>query len=432
MVDFICKLIEFKPVNHVGEGRSEELAVQNWIREHLKTSGFSNIDYWTADSEEKRPNIVTTLKGSEHDKSLIYNGHVDVVPVYDNQLPRWTVDPWTPTIKNGMIYGRGACDMFGGVTSMIWAAKALLENNSKLKGNLYVECVSGEESNEGGSLGTNSTIERGYDAPFAIITEPTNCEIHTNTCGTFIFEMTIPGKEIHTSMRNLTIFPQRYGIQHGSDVGVDAIDKAVKYLNAFRELERNWNFRWKHPVLGGGGYPTSTDYQGVGIFSFTPTLIEGGTYIASLPGYCRITFQIYYPSWLTANEVWDEVKNVTESVSANDDWLKTHPPTLKIDKSMEGDLDYIPIWDPNEVPVNHEGCQTLASAWKKVTGEEAIFSGFKATCDATYFGKRNIPAIVFGPGDLSMGAHGPDERVSIDDVIKCCKTCAAMAVQWCS
>jgi acetylornithine deacetylase len=430
LVDFLSKLIELKPVNPGVVGKGEELVAQKWVRDRLKEFGFDKVDYWAADPQGKRPNVVATL-GVGGGKSLIYNGHIDVVPVSDAQLPRWTVDPWKATVKDGMVYGRGSSDMLGPVAAMIWAARALVNSGVKLRGPLYLECVSGEESNEGSSIGTNSTIERGYVAPFAVVCEPTNCEIHTATCGAFLFEMTIPGREIHTSMKNLTLYPQRYGIPHGSEVGVDAIAKTVKYLSAFQELEKNWVFRWRHNILGGGGWPMPADSQGVGIFSITPTLIEGGTYIGSLPGYCKITCVVYFPSWTTARNVWEEIKEVVKSVSSNDDWLKEHPPTLKIDKSVEGTDEYFPQWEPNDVPIDHEGCKSLELAWKETTGREAVFSGFKAVCDVTHFGKKEMPAVVFGPGDLSMGAHGPDERVSIKDMVDCCKTYAAMAVDWC-
>jgi acetylornithine deacetylase/succinyl-diaminopimelate desuccinylase-like protein len=103
---------------------------------------------------------------------------------------------------------------------------------------------------------------------------------------------------------------------------------------------------------------------------------------------------------------------------------------LRVDKSLEGSGDYF-LWEPDEVPMDHDGCKTLASAWKQTTGQDAVFSGFNAVCDATVFGKAGIPAVIFGPGDLSTGVHGPYERIAIDDLINCCKTYAAMAIDWC-
>ena len=422
IVDFLCRYLEYKSVNPGIPGKGQELEVQKWISERFEEMGFDKVDYWAVDEEKKRPNVVGTIRGTGGGRSLILNGHSDVVPVPEAQLRRWTVDPWKPTVKDGRVFGRGASDMKGGNTAMIWAAKALIDNDVRLKGDLFVECVPGEESNEGGTIGTASTADRGYKAPFAIVVEPSNCEIQPITPGAFFFELTVYGKEAHTGERNLVIFPQRYGVPSGPQVGVDAISKMIPYLQFFQRLETQWNQRWRHEVLGGGGYPTP-DTQGTGVFTINPSLIEGGTYIGSVPGYCKLTCLVWYPSWLKAEDVWSEIKRHVDAIASTDDWLKEHPPEFK--------APVIQNWEPNEISRDHEGCKILSKAWKEATGREPVISGFKAVCDVTYFGKRNIPAVVFGPGDLSMGVHGPDEYIPIDQLIKAAKTYAAMAMEWC-
>jgi acetylornithine deacetylase len=431
IVDLLCKLIEMKPVNPGEPEKSNEKPAQDLLYKKLKEYGFSKVDYWTEDPLKKRPNVVGIFEGIEEGKPLIYNGHIDVVPVPESQIPKWTVNPWKPTVEADKVYGRGASDMLGGIVAMIWGVKSLIDNNVTLKGNVYVESVVGEESVEGKTIGTASTIRRGYTAPFAVIADTTNCEIHTITCGTFIFEMTVLGKEIHTCMKNLTQYPQRFGIPQGSKVGVDAINKCVRFIEAFERLEKNWNMRWRHRILGGGGYPSPNDSQGVGVFSITPTLIEGGQFVAALAGSCKITCQVYYPPWVDVKEVWNEVKKVIESVSVTDDWLKDNPPRVKIDKSLEGEEEFIAPWGPSEVPIEHSGCQTLAASWKEATGKDVIFSGLKAVDDAAWFREGGIPAVTLGPGDLSMGAHGVDEYVPIENILQCCKTYAMMAINWC-
>ncbi|UCH37920.1 MAG: M20/M25/M40 family metallo-hydrolase [Candidatus Bathyarchaeota archaeon] len=431
MVELLCRLIESKPVNPGVPGQGAEKAAQEVVEKTFRDYGFPQVDVWAADPSASRPNVVGSLLGKGDGQNLIYNGHIDVVPVPESQLSQWTVEPWTPTIQDGRIYGRGASDMLGGIVAMIWSAKALLDNDIALQGTLHVESVVGEESVEGKTIGTASTIDRGYTAPFAVIADTSNCEIQTITCGTFIFEMIVVGKAIHTCMKNLTMYPQRFGIPQGSDVGVDAITKSMRYLDAFEQMEKNWNLRWRHPILGAGGYPIPNDTQGVGIFSITPTLIEGGQFVAALAGSCKVTCQVYYPSWVEANEVWSEVKRVIASVSLTDDWLKDHPPQLKIDQSIEGKEPFIPPWGSSEIPVDHPGCQMLAGSWREATSTDAVFSGLKAVDDAAWFTARGIPAATLGPGDLSMGAHGSDEYVPILHLLRCCKTYAAMAINWC-
>jgi len=81
--------------------------------------------------------------------------------------------------------------------------------------------------------------------------------------------------------------------------------------------------------------------------------------------------------------------------------------------------------------VDHPGVKTLSAAYKEVSGKEAIISGFKAVADPTFLSQAGIPAVLFGPGSLGSGIHGPDEYVPIEQVIECTKTFAFMAMDWC-
>ena len=94
-----------------------------------------------------------------------------------------------------------------------------------------------------------------------------------------MFELTVPGKSSHTASRNQVIFPQRYGIDVGMTVGVDAISRMKMFLDLFERLELQWNQRWRSKVLGSGGYPVPNDKQGVWLFTINPSFIEGGTYL---------------------------------------------------------------------------------------------------------------------------------------------------------
>lgn len=425
IIDFLCQFIGFKSINPGIPGKGKELEAQNWVRDQFKKLGFDKVDYWAVDPEKRRPNVVGIVKGKGKGKSLIFNGHCDVVPVTEKELKRWTVDPWRATTKKGFVYGRGASDVKGGLTSMIWATKALIDSGISLKGDLYIESVVGEESQEGETIGTKATVDRGYRAPFAVVCEPTNCEIHVKSPGVFFFELIIPGKEAHTSARNQVIFPQRYGILCGKEVGVDAIAKAVPFIELFQKLETQWNQRWRDKILGGGGYPDPIDQQGIGLFTMNPSFIEGGTYLGSVPGYCKITYCVWYPSWLKDEDIWKELKEHVQALASTDDWLRENPP--------EFNVPVLQRWRPmKEVAIDHPGVKNLSAAYEKVSGKKAVITGFKAVADPTFLSEEGIPTVLFGPGSLGSGIHGPDEHVPIDQVIKCTKTLAIMAMNWCS
>jgi acetylornithine deacetylase/succinyl-diaminopimelate desuccinylase family protein len=428
IVDFLVKLIQFKSISYADgptAGTGQELEIQEWLRDELTGMGFDKVDFWAVDKDKVRPNVVATIKGEGKGKSLIFNGHVDVVKVTDEDIKDWTVDPWNPVIKDGMVYGRGANDMKGGVTSMIWAAKALIENDAKLEGDLYVECEAAEESVQATTIGTNAIIDRGYTAPLAVVQEPTNCEINTMSNGLFAFELDVRGKAVHSSCRNQVLFPQRYGIPAGSKIGVDAIAKAIPFIEMFERLEVQLQHRWqdKTQILGGGGYPLHEDHKGVGIFGLTPSLIEGGTYVGAVAGYCKVTYCVFHPPWVTAEELCRELKGHVDALASTDDWLAEHPP------KFNGPLLTLDPMKP--IPIDHEGVKTLRSSFNEATGKTAILSGVKYVCDATVLTKRGIPTIIFGPGSVDMGAHGPDEHVPIQQVVDVAKTDAIAAINWC-
>ncbi|MFW6181250.1 MAG: M20 family metallopeptidase [Spirochaetota bacterium] len=423
MIGFLCELIGKKSVNQGTSGTGRELEAQDWVRARLEEMGFDQVDYWLPDPAQQRPNVVGVLEGTGGGRSLVLQGHVDVVPVPEKETALWRSDPWKGTVRDGRVYGRGSSDTKGGLCCMIQAARAVRECGIRLNGDLLVESVIGEESQEGETIGAAATVDRGHRPDFAVVAEPTNCEIHTGSPGVFMFRLTVHGKSAHTASRNQVIFPQRYGIDAGPAVGVDAVSRMRLFLDLFERLELQWNHRWRSPVLGGGGYPVPLDRQGIGLFTINPSLIEGGTYIGSVPGYCTLTCNVWYPSWVDVSEVIGELEERVHALSRTDDWLREHPPELEAPVFQS--------WRPFSVPVDHDGVQALSGAYHAATGRTAVHSGFKATCDATWLNERGVPAVTFGPGGLEMGVHGPNEFVPVEELMRCARVYAAMILSWC-
>lgn len=423
--DIIAFLMDFIRYKSLSE---HELEVQRdfikpFFEEKMK---FNDVDYFSVAPIE-RPIINGTWKGMGDGKSLLLSGHVDVVDVGLEEMRRWTKNPWKPVIEDGKIYGRGSNDMKGGDTAMIWATKALMDLGIRLKGDVLLSCVIGEELGQkqwGVVPATKKFQEKGINIDFCIDPEPTNNEIHILSAGTFDFSIRISGKEVHVSMKNLTQYPQRYGIPVGKEVGVDAIAIMVDLLQRLSRLEHEWNMRHTDEIFGGGGYPIPKDMQGVGANSLTCTLIEGGTYIASVPGYAKATGLVYYSPRLNSEKLCEEMKEVANGMAATYDWLKEHPIELKCKEVFD--------WPAYEVSRDHPGVKALVKAYEAVTGGTATISGFKAVDDAAYIQKEcGVDAISFGPGALHMGTHGPDEYIPIEQLIVETKTLAAMMIEWC-
>jgi acetylornithine deacetylase/succinyl-diaminopimelate desuccinylase family protein len=422
IIDFLCEFISQKSINMGSPGTGEERNAQDWVAGRFGEMGFSRVDYWLPDKTQDRPNVVGVLEGRGNGKALILQGHCDVVPVPDSEYEFWTCDPWKGTVRKGRLYGRGSSDTKGGNTAMFWAARSIIDCGIALSGDLIVESVIGEESQEGETIGAAATVERGYRAPLAIVSEPTNCEIHIESTGVFMFELAISGKSTHFAARNQVLYPQRYGIDHGPSVGVDAIAKAKLFIDLFARLEVQWNQRWQSPTLGGGGHPLSIDKEGVGLFNINVSFINGGSYIASVPGACTLTGLVSYPSWVDAEEVIAEIKEKILAVAQTDDWLNDNPPKFQAP---------VVLWKPYQLPQDHKGVSVISASYEEATNETAIISGFRGSCDSTFLNVLGVPAVTFGPGSLGFGVHGPDEYVPIEDVILCTKVYALTALNWC-
>src|SRR5688572_8064503 len=162
--------------------------------------------------------LVGTMGKNEGGRSLILNGHVDIVAAGDES--RWHYPPYQGTIVDGRVYGRGALDMKGGLCCALFAAKAIQDAGIQLNGKLMIESVIGEED---GGIGTLATVLRGYKADGAIIMEPTELIVAPAQAGALSFRVTIPGLSAHGAMR---------------EEGVSAIEKFIPVFQALLVFEK--------------------------------------------------------------------------------------------------------------------------------------------------------------------------------------------------
>jgi len=134
--------------------------------------------------------------------------------------------------------------------------------------------------------------------------------------------------------------------------------------------------------------------------TMNPSFIEGGTYLGSVPGYCKITYCVRYPSWLKDKDIWKELKEHVQALASTDDWLRENPPefnapVLQRRRPMK------------EVTIDHPGVKNLSAAYEKVSGKKAVITGFRAVADPTFLSEEGIPTVLFGPGSLGSSIHGP-------------------------
>ena len=165
----------------------EETEAQRYIESRYRETGL-RVESFHADpdeikrhpayidiphSYENRPNIVGVLEGSGQSRSLILNGHVDVVS--PEPVDKWRFNPWGGEVSDGKIYGRGALDMKGGVIANLFAVRAIIDSGVKPSGKIICESVIEEEA--GGSGGTLACFLRGYKADGMLISEPSNMNL---------------------------------------------------------------------------------------------------------------------------------------------------------------------------------------------------------------------------------------------------------------
>lgn len=408
IASFCSELVRIQSVNPGFPGIVPEEVLggekecNQFLASKLEELGFK-IDLF--DVIPKRTNLVGTLRGKGSGRSLILNGHIDTVPFYEPNKWKWG-DPISGKIEDGKVYGRGAMDMKGGIVAMISAVQAILEAGFTLKGDLLVESVIGEETMEH-EAGTTATILRGYKADAAIIPEPMP-DVSPMHGGWLWLNISIEGKPTHHLFRYELI---RAG-GRGSEVGVSAIDKGIKILNAMQELEREWGITKKHPLLP------------LGHSTIGPDVLRGGPkdllIPSMIPEFCTIDYSVWYPPQFTVEEIKKEIEDYIRLISATDSWLKDHPP--KVEWKLH--------WPPYSIPIDHPIVKTVAESYEKTHGKPARITGTVGACDAAFLTRMGIPTVIHGPGDIPA-AHAYDEYVSIDDLTASTKTIALSALDWC-
>jgi acetylornithine deacetylase len=371
------------------------------------------------EAEARRANLVGVLGGGGrgHGRSLIFNGHVDVVPPGDNK--NWSDgNPFSGRIENGRVYGRGACDQKGGVIAQTMAAVALKRAGVHLEGDLILESVVGEEVMDH-VAGVDAVTGAGFRADAAIVSEPTAPPVPLAvvpiTPGLLWLGLTVTGKAVHASVRDELI---RAG-GRGSAVGVNAIEKAVYLLGMIQRLEETWGQSRSHPLFKPGH------------FTLHPGVIVGGPHGALVPfltsEFCTIEYAIWYPPQNDVEEIKQEVEDFVLDAARLDPWLRANPPAF----------DWKLHWEPSILDQQHPICQLMARVHAEASGEAPAitqdagrFQGFCAVCDATFLNKAGIPAVVYGPGSLTVG-HAANEYVDLAEVLTATRAYALAAMEWC-
>lgn len=324
--------------------------------------------------------------------SLILNGHVDVVSPGDPAL--WQDDPWSGAVRDGRLFGRGACDMKAGLATAIFAVAALQRAGVRPAHDLLIESVIGEES---GGVGTLSTIVHGYRADAVVVLEPTRQAICPVQAGALTFRLTVPGRAAHGAMKS---------------EGVSAIAKFCLLHAAIEELDRTRHGAYANPLFEN---PRNVAPISIGT-------VRGGVWHSTVPeevvaeGRCGV-----FPGESPA-DVRALLAGAIRQVAEADDWLRDHPPRLEW---FEGQF------APAETRSDHPLVGALAACHRQVHGTAPRLEGVPYGADMRLFVNDGaMPALLYGPGDVRL-AHTANESIDLADVAAGTKTVALLIARWC-
>ena len=322
-----------------------------------------------------RPNVVAKI-GTPGGRSLMFNGHLDVVGVEG-----MTHLPFDGFTTDGRLYGRGATDMKGGVAAMCSAAWRAAQ--AGLKGEIVVAAVVDEEWQ---SAGTRGLVERGVRADACIVTEPTRLAIAPAHKGFTWTEVSFTGRAAHGS---------RY------DVGVDAIRHAGLLLAELDRLEREELVRHTHPLLGHASLHASN--------------ISGGSGWSTYPDHCLLAVERRTVPGESPEDAVREMEQAVQRVAAA--------------TPVRGEVRHVFSQWPSDVATDAPIVTSLASAMRHL-GEATPMEGLSAWTDAALLNAAGIPAICYGPGDIAL-AHSATEWVAEEEIVRATAVLERLALDWC-
>ncbi len=338
----------------------------------------------------KRNVVATWAAGGEGGRSLILNGHVDVVPPAAPEL--WTTPPYEPRRDGDWLFGRGGGDMKAGLVVIAGAVRALRGLGVAPRAPIELQSVVEEECTGHGAL---QCVLSGPPADACVITEPHPDHITVAQVGVLWFHVDILGRPAHAASADA--------------LGFNAIDAAATVTRALRALEAELN-AVKPPPYEHFAHPINLN---VGT-------IRGGDWTSTVAAQCTVSYRLaQYPGQRPA-DLRLRVERAIAAAAAEDPFLAENPPRIRYDGfACEGFS-----LSPSE-PV----ATTLAAAYGRRTGVTAPLWATTATTDARHFVSHGIPAVCFGP--RAEEVHGIDERVSITSIVQSAQILAAFIQDWC-
>ena len=382
------------------EGRAQEVVARLMREQDL------DVDVWEPDATElaphaghvtigpgfkDRPNVVGVSRGQGGGRSLILNAHIDTVEIGDRDA--WRHDPLGAEVIDGRLFGRGSCDMKGGLVANLFALAVLRHAGIRLGGDVILESTVSEEDGGAGAL---AAILRGYRADAALISEPTNLAIVPAQGGTLMFRLHVPGLSAHACVR---------------DEGVSAIEKFAHLHQGLLEFEARHNAAIAHPLYAGMRNKAPVN---VG-------MIRGGAWPSSVPEWVEAEGRAGLVPGEDPEQFRATFAEEVASLAAADPWLREHPPRVEW---LPGQI------APAAVEADSALVKTLIAAYEAVKGQAPGVEAVTYGADMRHFIHAGIPCAMFGAGDV-RAAHAPNESIPLADLTTAVAIRAHVIAAWC-
>ena len=358
-------------------------------------------------SFENRYSLIGTKRGcgsersadladtSKQGRSLILNGHVDVVPPGD--LSCWNDDPLSGKYEQEKVYGRGSLDMKGGLAVGLTALKILQDLCFENHGDIIFASVCGEET---GGCGAFALVEDGINADGCIILEPTKLKICPIQSGCHTFKITIRGRSIHACM---------------SYKGINAIDKFYIIYEALKELDRKRHERFSSEYSC--YYEVSSNVAPLSVGTVT-----AGEWPSSVPDRLEASGRMGIFPGETVEEMQCEFEEIVRAAAAGDPWLSENQPEVEW---FEG------LFEPAGTDIESDLVKTLAISHREMLRRIVEYEAVTYGSDMRIFNLyADIPTVMYGPGDVSF-AHTVNEHIEINQGIEAVCSIALMLIKWC-
>jgi succinyl-diaminopimelate desuccinylase len=370
----ICQeLVRIKTVNPPGDERP----AAEYVTSTLKQIG---VEVELIEHTPTRASVLARLRSSREIPALLYNAHLDTVPV---GAERWVHEPFNAELADGKIWGRGTADMKSGLAALIVAMKTLAKVRAPLRGDLILAATAGEEADSLGAVALAARADLGPVQALAI-PEPSYNDIYVAEKGAFWLELTTQGKTAHGSM---------------PDLGRNAVTMMVAFIGELDKMA----FPYKeHPMLGG--------------FSRSVNTIAGGVKTNVVPDLCVATVDMRTVPGQDHPAILRQVDGLIAD-------LKRRIPDFQASVKVVNDRP--PVETSPDEPVVRKFADVVA----QVTGERPVPKGVHYYTDAVAFVPQlKIPMIICGPGDAKL-AHQPNEHVEITKLIQAAKIFALAAAK---